>query len=85
MARVFLESIAQREFKKLPKDARLLVWGVLIGTFSKDPLSRALDVRKLQPPLFGYRLRIGAYRVLFAIESEDVRIYSIRHRRDAYR
>jgi len=85
MARIFLESIAQREFKKLPKDIRLLVWGVLTGAFSNDPLSRALDVRRLQPPLLGYRLRIGEYRVLFSIEEGDVHIYSIRHRKDAYR
>lgn len=85
MARVFLEPKAGREFKKLPKDVRLLIYGILTGVFSKDPLSPVLDVRKMQHPLPGYRLRVGDYRVLFMLEVDTVKIYRIRHRKDAYR
>jgi mRNA-degrading endonuclease RelE of RelBE toxin-antitoxin system len=85
MARVFLEPKAEREFKKLPRDVRLLVHGILTGIFSTDPLSPVLDVRKMQPPLPGYRLRIGEYRVLFTLENDIAKVYRIRHRKDAYR
>jgi len=85
MARIFLEPKAEREFKKLPRDVRLLVYGILIGIFSKDPLSPVLDVRKMRPPLPGYRLRVGEYRILSTLENDTAKVYRIRHRKDAYR
>jgi mRNA interferase RelE/StbE len=35
----------------------------------------------------GYRLKIGVYRILFEIDdaAKTVKIYRIRHRKDAYR
>ena len=32
-----------------------------------------------------YRLRVGSYRVLFAVESERVVVYRVLHRKEAYR
>lgn len=43
------------------------------------------DVKKLTNFAPEYRLRVGSYRVLFAIESEKVIIYRVLHRKDAYR
>ena len=31
-----------------------------------------------------YRLRVGDYRILFNIEAENIIIYRIKHRREAY-
>jgi mRNA-degrading endonuclease RelE of RelBE toxin-antitoxin system len=33
----------------------------------------------------GFRLRIGDYRVLFTLEDAALRIFGVRHRREAYR
>ena len=48
--------------------------------------SRAGDVKKLKPPLTGFRLRCGDYRVFFDLLNEStIEITGVRHRRDAYR
>ena len=48
--------------------------------------SRVGDVKKLKPPLPGFRLRCGEYRVLFELRDDDtVAVTKVRHRRDAYR
>jgi mRNA-degrading endonuclease RelE of RelBE toxin-antitoxin system len=44
------------------------------------------DVKKLKPPLTGFRLRCGDYRVFFDPKDETtIEITAVRNRRDAYR
>jgi len=44
------------------------------------------DVKKLKPPLTGFRLRCGDYRVFFDPKDENtIEITAVRNRRDAYR
>jgi mRNA interferase RelE/StbE len=47
---------------------------------------RPARVRKLQGTE-GYRLRVGDYRVLYTVDdrSQTVVVYSVAHRREAYR
>ena len=48
--------------------------------------SRTGDIRKLKPPLTGFRLRCGDYRVFFDLKQQDIiEITAVRHRKDAYR
>lgn len=48
--------------------------------------SRAGDVKKLKPPLIGFRLRCGDYRVFFDLKAENaIEITAVKHRREAYR
>ncbi len=48
--------------------------------------ARSGDVKKLKPPMTGFRLRCGDYRVFFKQAGENgVSITGVRHRRDAYR
>jgi mRNA-degrading endonuclease RelE of RelBE toxin-antitoxin system len=48
--------------------------------------TRAGDVKKLKPPLTGFRLRCGDYRVFFdAQEEKSIHITSVKHRGKAYR
>ena len=48
--------------------------------------SREGDVRKLEPPLKGFRLRCGDYRVFFDLRRETaIEITAVRNRRGAYR
>jgi len=43
------------------------------------------DVKRLTTFTPEYRLRVGDYRVLFEIEGQNVIIYRVIHRKDAYR
>lgn len=44
------------------------------------------DVKKLKPPLTGFRLRCGDYRIFFDLQSEhQVNVVAVKHRREAYR
>ncbi len=48
--------------------------------------SRAGDVKKLKPPLAGFRLRCGDYRVFFDLKNENaIEITGVKNRREAYR
>ena len=47
---------------------------------------RAGDVKKLKPPLAGFRLRCGDYRLFFDLAgARTVRVAAVRHRSQAYR
>lgn len=85
MIKLLLEPRAVREYKKLPRDVARKIKNVMIGEFVTDPFSPFLNVKKLKTPLVGYRLRIGDYRILFLIDGKIIRVYSIRHRKDAYK
>jgi mRNA-degrading endonuclease RelE of RelBE toxin-antitoxin system len=48
--------------------------------------SRTGDVKKLKPPLIGFRLRCGDYRAFFDVKDDNtIEITGVRNRRDAYR
>jgi len=48
--------------------------------------SRHGDVKRLKPPLSGFRLRCGDYRIFFDQKSEvAIEIVDVVNRRDAYR
>ena len=49
-------------------------------------VSRSGDVKKLKPPLKGFRLRCGDYRVFFNLQSANaIEITAVKNRREAYR
>lgn len=43
------------------------------------------DVKRLTNFSPEYRLRVGDYRVLFEVEGNDIIVYRVIHRREAYR
>lgn len=48
--------------------------------------NRTGDVKKLKPPLTGFRLRCGDYRVFFDQRDETtINVTAVRNRREAYR
>ncbi|OHA18090.1 MAG: hypothetical protein A2836_01725 [Candidatus Taylorbacteria bacterium RIFCSPHIGHO2_01_FULL_45_63] len=85
MYRIFLTAKAEKEYKKLPSRVAQDVSRLFGGEFSDNPLSKTLDINKLRVPFLGYRLRIGSYRILFVIEGKTITVYSIKHRKDAYK
>ncbi len=42
------------------------------------------DIKKLTNFSPEYRLRVGKYRVLFEIEDQEIVIYRVKHRKEAY-
>lgn len=48
--------------------------------------SHSGDVKKLKPPLTGFRLRCGDYRIFFDLQEENtIDITGVKNRREAYR
>jgi mRNA interferase RelE/StbE len=42
------------------------------------------NIKKLRQADFGYRLRMGDYRILFDVEDDTIVIQKIGHRKDIY-
>jgi len=80
---VFIRS-ARRELEKLPSQIsnRILQ---KIELLEKEP--RPKGCKKLQSPENLWRIRIGDYRVIYSIndKKQQIKIWIIRHRSDAYR
>jgi len=70
MFKVFITSRAEREFAKLPGDLKEKFY----REFKKleDPFS--LDIKKISGTENGYRLRVGRWRILFALFLKEKRI-----------
>jgi mRNA-degrading endonuclease RelE of RelBE toxin-antitoxin system len=48
--------------------------------------NRTGDVKRLKPPLTGFRLRCGDYRLFFDLKGDNaVEVTAVRHRKEAYR
>ncbi len=85
MAKIFFTGGAAKDYKKLPNKIQFVMAEIFDGDFANNPLSPQFDLRKLKLPLGGFRMRVGVYRMLFTFENNAVTIYSIKHRKDAYK
>ncbi|MFT5037276.1 MAG: mRNA-degrading endonuclease RelE of RelBE toxin-antitoxin system [Candidatus Azotimanducaceae bacterium] len=79
---IYLSKKASKQFSSLPPAIQKQIAAV-IDSCENDPFS--LDVKKLKTPFEGYRIRSGNYRLLLIVEKKDVTVYSIQHRKDAYK
>lgn len=81
--RLLLARSAEKHLKRLTKTDRQRV-GVTIRGLTEDPRPRGCQ--KLVA-LEGYRIRVGIFRVTYGIDDDnrEVTIYSVLHRKDAYR
>jgi mRNA interferase RelE/StbE len=82
---VLLESSAERDLKRLPRDVLRRVDAVL-RALAQNPRPRG--VIKLQGREGeGWRVRVGDYRILYTIDDQRrvVSVYRIRSRPTAYR
>ena len=80
---VEIKRSAGKEMESLPQEIHRRVTGKILS-LENNP--RPPGIRKLQGTE-GYRLRVGDYRVLYTVDdrSHRVVIYSVAHRREAYR
>ena len=84
MYEVYLERAAERDLKRLPVETfhRIVPH---IRALAENP--RPVGCRKLTGSEKDCRIRIGDYRVIYEIDEGEkaVRVFRIRHRREAYR
>lgn len=81
---VFLKPSADRELAKLPRDVQQRISRKLIE-LGRNP--RPPGVEKLGGGKDEYRIRVGSYRVIYAIEDDQliVLVLRIADRKDVYR
>lgn len=81
--RILITASAEKEMDILPKDVHKRVCAKILS-LKDDP--RPPGSRKLHGTE-GYRVRVGDYRILYAIADADLSatVYSVAHRREAYR
>ena len=53
-----------------------------VRRLEEDPFAK--DVKKLKGS-DGFRLRVGDYRIIFAVESEQLQILKVGHRKNIYK
>ena len=84
MYEVYLEGAAERDLRKLPAETfhRIIP---RIQALADNP--RPPGCRKLSGSESDWRIRIGDYRVIYEIDDAEqtVRVFRVRHRREAYR
>jgi len=75
----------QRAIKDIQKLEHLVKSriGKALLRFEADPLSHAKGLTNTD--LGTYRFRIGDYRVIFDLESDEIIVLRVGHRRDIYR
>jgi mRNA interferase RelE/StbE len=71
---------ARVQLRSLPKALRRSIGHRL--DLLQDDLTG--NVKKLSAQEKKYRLRVGAYRILFQLEGPTIFVYAVKHRRDAY-
>jgi mRNA interferase RelE/StbE len=81
---VYLEGSAANDIRRLPKDVSDRVIDK-IRALASDP--HPPGCRKIVGSKDDWRLRIGAYRVIYEVDEQRqrVNIMRVKHRRDAYR
>lgn len=82
---VLLTKAASRQLDALPTPVALRVAAALAG-LAQDPRPHGCRKLKIETGE-AWRVRVGDHRVLYHIDdrAQEVRVFAIRHRRDAYR
>jgi len=83
MFKVFLEKKTGRQIKGLSEPLKTrIIW--TLKELEKG-FSARLDIKKLKGTKNHYRIRVGDYRILFAMEFEAIYVYDVSHRRNVYK
>jgi mRNA interferase RelE/StbE len=75
-----ISQAAIEQLRALPKDLRRQI-GYRIEGLCEDLQG---NVKKLKGPPPRYRLRVGGYRVLFTLAAEQIEVYAVKDRKEAY-
>lgn len=84
MYEILFESKAEKELLELPKEILRKI-DTKIQQLKENP--RPPGIKKLAGKIEGWRMRVGDYRILYQIDDENklVKVYRIKHRREAYK
>lgn len=82
--KVILKPSVEKDLRSLPRSATARVLK-RIESLEEDPLPR--QSLKLAGAEALYRLRVGDYRIIYALDTQakTVTVHYVRHRRDVYR
>lgn len=80
--KIFLEKKVK---KQLEKSQQLQQRIVTTLHQLEHGFSPRLDIKKLQGTKNHYRIRVGSYRILFVLESDNVYVYDVSNRSQAYK
>lgn len=73
---------ARADLRAIPREAAMQI----LYCLDRYLASRAGSVKKLKPPLTGFRLRCGDFRVFFDYKNEyTIEATRVKNRREAYR
>lgn len=79
---VVWSSDARTDLRAIDRDTAMQI----LHCLDRYLASRNGDVKRLQHPRTGFRLRCGDYRLFFDHQDENtIAIIAVRHRREAYR
>lgn len=82
--RLVFNDFSLKQFKKLPKnDQRRIIDKLKFYLNTSDPLKFARPM--IHSSLGNYRFRIGDYRVVFDMNSDNILVHKIGHRREVYK
>lgn len=80
---VYLSRPGEKDLRRLPKSDRERCYEAMsaLGDDPRPPGCQKLVGQK------GYRIRVGIYRITYGIDddAEEVTVYRVLHRKDAYR
>lgn len=81
--KVTLKPIAEKQFAKLPKDIQKRLFAAFV-TLADNP--RPHGTIKLQGNTDYFRVRVGDYRIVYAIDDQELKVLvlTLGHRRDIY-
>ena len=84
MYEIHVENSAEKELRKIPVDYFKIIISK-IRALSDKPYP--VGCKKLKDKENFWRIRIGNYRVLYEIDNSNksIKIYRVRHRKDAYK
>jgi len=71
---------AAKDLRALDKD----IAGRIVSSIQSLESDLSGDIKSLKNFDYGYRLRVGDYRVLFDLERDLITIRRVKHRREAY-
>jgi mRNA interferase RelE/StbE len=80
--RVLLEKKAAKQIEKLPVNIRSRILEALKEL--EKGFSARLDVKKLKGTKNHFRIRVGEYRILFALNFENAYVHDISQRESVY-
>jgi len=82
--KILWKKSVERDLRKIPKKFVYRIFEV-VRELSENPFPG--DVRKITGSKNLYRLRVGEYRIIYEVDTENgvITIFHVRHRKDIYK